>query len=319
MARAVYAGRRRPCGRRRRAIVVVLVVLGVVVVGALAAIPAVVIGPMINGHVTFRTVHSPEEYGLAAEKVILETADGLRIVAYDVYRPDPKAVVIFISGIQSPSVTAFFGHARMLWEQGYASVLYEMRAHGESEGDRVALGYEEWRDIKAVVDYIRSQEKYNGVPIVVFGLSMGGAVAINSIAQIPEIDGLIALSAYSSFADLFADQMLRMGAGEVFAALERPFAALYLMAEFGFASRHMTPAQQIAKLGDRPALLIHSTEDSQVPYANFERLVQRAPDHVETWVREGDRHMITDDYADPRNDAEYAERILSFLERHFGS
>lgn len=284
--------------------------------GILVAVPPVMIGSMIHGHVDFGTVYPAEEFGLAAEKVTLETMDGVRIVAYDVDHPEPKAVVIFISGIQNPSVTAFFGHARMLREHGYASVLYEMRAHGESQGDVVSLGYKEWMDTRAVVDYITAQERYAGVPIVVFGLSMGGAVAINSIANLPEIGGLIALSAYSSFADVFADQMLRLGAGTLLAAIERVIASVYLAHKFD--SSDMVPIKQIERLGDRPALLIHSEEDTQVPYASFTRLVERAPGHVETWTRPGNAHMIARDFLDPRNDEEYAERILGFLERHFG-
>lgn len=304
--------------RRRRILATVLIVLGLCALAVLIAIPPLVLGPMINGHVDFTTITSAEAYGLVADKVTLRTMDGIDIVAYDVYREDPKAVIVFISGIHNPSVTAFFGHARMLWEHGYASVLYEMRAHGESEGDVVALGFEEWKDTQAVVEYIQSQEKYADVPIVVFGMSMGGAVAINSIGKIQDIDGVIALSAYSSFTDVFADQMINMGAGEILAWLERPFVTAYLMFKYGVVSLEMTPAKQIENLGGRPALIVHSTQDSQVPYASFERLVARAPEHVETWVRSGDHHMIAHDFTEPRNDPEYAERILSFLERHFG-
>lgn len=34
-------------------------------------------------------------------------------------------------------------------------------------------------------------------------------------------------------------------------------------------------------IGDKPALIIHSKGDSQVPYPSFERIVKAAPDHVE--------------------------------------
>jgi len=292
--------------------------MGLIALVGLMALPPIVIGPMIHGHVDYEAVATPEEFGLAAEKVRLTARDGVSIVAYDIFRPDPKAVVIFISGIQNPSVTAFFGHARMLHEHGYASVLYEMRSHGESEGDLIGLGYHEWMDTEAVVEYIRAQERYAGVPIVVFGLSMGGAVAINSTGQIPEIDGLITLSAYSSFADVFADQMIRMGAGKALASIGRMFASAYLLLVYGFDVRDMVPVKQIERLGDRPALLIHSTEDTQVPFSSLTRLIERAPDHVETWTRPGDFHMITNDFRNPRNDPEYAGRILGFLERHFG-
>jgi uncharacterized protein len=101
--------------------------------------------------------------------------------------------------------------------------------------------------------------------------------------------------------------------------VQRPFVRLYTGIKYGWANRGINPKDEIQKLGDRPALLIHSRGDSQVPYANFERLVAHAPAHVETWVREGDLHFIAQEglFLTPQEDTEYAERILGFLDRHF--
>lgn len=275
-------------------------------------------GPGIHlGHVTFSRTYAAAEFGLEAERLALTTEDGLRLVAHEVRVPDPKAVVVFLSGLHEPSVTAFFGHARMLADRGYASILLEMRAHGESEGDLIALGFHEHRDVRAAVDYIRAQPRYAGVPIVVFGLSMGAAVAIVAAGLIREIDGLISLSAPSGFDDVVLDSM---GVSPLVAALVRPLIRLRFCRFYGWASRRLTPREQIKALGERPALLVHSRGDTQVPFASFERLVRNAPPHVETWVREGDRHMILppENFLDPAADAEYADRILGFLDRHFG-
>ena len=281
-----------------------------------AIIPPLVMNDMVNHHVTFADTWTGAEQGLEPTRLVLTTRDDLDVVAYEVYVENPKAVVIFLSGIHNPSVTAFFGHARLLLDEGYASILLEMRAHGESEGDVIALGFKEYQDTRAVVDYIRSDPRYVGTPIVVYGLSMGGAVAINSIGQIPEIDALISLSAYSAWDDLFLDNM---GASGLVAAVQQPFVRLYTGIKYGWANRTINPKDEIRKLGNRPALLIHSRGDTQVPYANFERLVERAPAHVETWTREGDLHFIVQDdlFLTPHEDTEYAERILKFLNGHF--
>ena len=82
-----------------------------------------------------------------------------------------------------------------------------MRAHGESDGGMIWLGYKEFLDTRAIVQHRKAKPAYNNVPIVVFGLSMGGATAINSIGEIPEIDGLISLSAYSSVEDYLYEDM----------------------------------------------------------------------------------------------------------------
>jgi len=309
---------RRRQSRVRRALLAAAVVLAALVLAGLSAMPAMVTGPMIDMHVNFSRTYQAEDFGIVAERIDLTTPDGLRLVAYEVRQPNPKAVIIFLSGIQNPSVTAFFGHARWLGGHGYASLLVEMRAHGESEGDMICLGHREYLDVRAAVDHIRSSGAYDGVPIVVYGLSMGGATAINAAGEIPEIAGVISMSAFSSWPDVFADNMRLQGLPSWLAEAEKPFVAAYTGFKFGLASAGITPVRQIEKLGDRPALLMHSTGDTQVPFASFERLVARAPDHVETWVVEGDRHLIIEDYERPESDPGYAATILGFLEQHWG-
>jgi uncharacterized protein len=305
--------------RRRliRLLVGIPLLLVLVALVVFALIPPLIMGDMVNQHVAFAETWSAEEFGLSAARLALTTEDGLNVVAYEVYVEDPHAVVIYLSGIHNPSVTAFFGHARMLHDRGYAAILLEMRAHGESEGDVIALGFEEYLDVQAVVDYIKNDGRYEDTPIVVHGLSMGGAVAINAVGQIPEIDGLISMSAYSSWADVFVDNM---GLPEPFASVQRHFVRLYTTLKYGGASRNITPRNEIQKLGDRPAFIIHSRGDSQVPYDNVVRIVAKAPYGIETWVREGDLHFIVKpgQFLTPEEDTEYADKIMGFLDRHFG-
>ena len=303
---------------RARKVLIALALLALLTVIVLALLPPLIVGGMVNQHITFSETWTGAEYGLDSEELTLTTSDDLNIIAYEVAAEQPKAVIIFLSGLHNPSVTAFFGHARLLHDHGYASVLVEMRARGESDGEVIGLGYKEYLDAQAAVAYIKSQSRYANTPIVVFGLSMGGGAAINAIGQTPDIDGLITLSAFSAWDELFVDHM---GVPEPLGAAQRPFVRLYTGIKYGWDNRHITPRQQIQNLGDRPALLIHSTADSQVPYANFERLMAAAPAHVESWVREGDLHFIVQpgSFLHPQEDTEYAGRILRFLDRHFGS
>lgn len=298
-------------------VVGVVVFLVVPTIVLLAAIPSLVMGPWINEHVVFATIYDPVDFGLEVRELSLVTSDQHKISAFEVEAEAPRGVIIFISGIHNPSVTAYYGHARIFKEHGYASILYDMRGHGESSGDQICLGYLEPRDTRAVVDYILAQERYKGVPMIVYGLSMGGAVAINSIGQIPELSGLVSISAYSSFEDMFVENMRASGAPALLTAMEKPFVKLYSLWKFGWSTRDIYPTKQIHRLGDRPALLLHSLGDEQVAYANFERIVARAPAHVQTWTRTGDEHLFTWDFLHPENDLEYMERVLEFLTSNF--
>ena len=298
--------------------VALIVIIGTVLIllAVMVMIPFVIITPMVQP-VAFSMTFDPGEFGLDAHRVSLVTEDNLELEAYLVHTDNPKAVVIFLSGIHNPPVSAFFGHSRMLADHGYASLLVEMRAHGNSEGSRIALGFEEHLDVRAAVDMIKADEQLRQVPIVTYGLSMGGAVAINAAGVIPEIDAVISLSAFSAWEDVFTDNMTAMGAPKFFAGMLRPFVKLYITITYGPRSLTHSPKHQITHMGDRPILLMHSRQDSQIPFASFERLKAASPDHAQTWVREGDYHFILkqNTFLTPEKDEAYRDIVLEFLKR----
>lgn len=139
------------------------------------------------GYVTndfpLQDVYQAKDFNLKENQMFLRTEDGLKVWVSEITTTHPKAVIIYLSGIVQPSVTYFYGHAKFMQDHGYASILLEVRGHGKSDGNRICLGYGEVKDVKAVVDYINSQEKYRDVPIVVPGVSMGGAIAVNSFGN----------------------------------------------------------------------------------------------------------------------------------------
>ena len=289
------------------------------IITAFAMIPVQIIGQMTNYH-SYVNIYDSEMFGVTSNKIELLTSDGLKLAAWQVEAENPKGTVIFISGIHNPSVTYFFPHTKMMQDNGYSSLLIELRAHGDSEGNKIALGMDEYLDVKAGVDFLKSDEKYKDLPIIIFGVSMGGATAINSIGQIEEIDGLISLSAYSNWADVFCDNMVELGVPRFIAELEKPFVWLYLYFDYGFDKITINPLNEIKKLDGRPALLMHSKEDSQVPYESYERLIENVEEEVSSYIREGNYHFITyDGYSNkPWADTEYSEAILDFLDENFG-
>lgn len=303
----------------KKIIIIITVIIFLVIIGVFSAIPPIIMSKMVNSHMDVEVI-SPNVYGIDAESLKLITDDELAIAAWKVEAENPKAIVILLSGIENPSVTAFWGYSKMLMDNGYSSLLIEMRAHGDSEGDRVSLGMDEYLDVKAGVEYIKSVKKYEMVPIIVWGTSMGGTTAINSIGEIPEIDGLISCSAYSSWPDVFCDNMVNMGMPRFIANIEKPFVSLYMGFAYGFDKLHINPLHEIKKLNGRPAFIAHSKDDSQVPYASFERIMKKAKgQNIQEFVREGDEHFIIyEEYFDnPVEDKEFSSAIISFLDNNF--
>ncbi|MTI56275.1 alpha/beta hydrolase [Geosporobacter ferrireducens] len=263
-------------------------------------------------------IYTASDFNLEANEITLLTEDGYELWVSEVLTEQPKAVIIYLSGIRQPSVTYFYGHAKWMRNNGYAPFLLEVRGHGNSDGDRVCLGYEEVSDVMAVVDYIKGQEKYKKVPIVLHGVSMGGAIAINSFGQIKEIDGLIAMSAYSSFEDVVCDTMGNYNIPRFVREIEKYLVRLWLQFVFGNKVNEITPIKQVENIGERPALFVASKLDTEVPPENMERLLNKAPDHSKSWLRNSDSsgHFIIKDknFLDIEQDTEYCDRILTFLE-----
>ncbi len=301
--------------KTKRIILWTVIIFLVVNLGVFTAIPFMVMNPMVDMHVDYEKTWDAKDYGIEAKHFFVETEDGMNISTYEIAVDTPKVVIICLSGIHNPSATAYFGHARMFKEHDYATILFDMRAHGESDGDKICLGYKEYLDTKAIVGYIKANPQYDNVPIVVMGLSMGAASAINSIGEIPEIDGLISLSAYSSWEDVFYENMAKE-VPKVIANIERPFVSFTSYVKYG-SSSSVKPKKEIQKLNGRPVLLMHSKGDSQVSYYNFERLMKVAPPQVETFVREGDLHFMTGHFTEPEKDEEYSKRLLEFIGKYF--
>lgn len=266
-------------------------------------------------------IYKPEDFDLDAEEKTLVTEDGFKIWISEVFVDSPKAVIIYLSGIQQPSVTYFYGHSKWMKSNGYATILLEVRGHGSSAGDRICLGYDETADVKAVVEYIKKHEKYQDAPIIFHGVSMGGAIAINSFGSIEEADGLIAMSSYSSFEDVVIDGMRNYHIPQFICNIEKPLIRGWLKFVFGDKIDDIKPIKQIENIQDRPALLIACTGDTEVPPVNMQRLLDKAPANCESWLRDSWEHFIVQecDFVNIEQDEEYCKRILNFLENRIAT
>lgn len=282
---------------------------------AVAVIPVIAIKLLSNKHVEYSRVFTSQEAGLPESDTLwLQSADGLRIHTMEL-KPEgcPKAAIICLTGIENPSVTYFYGHARLFRELGMVTLLPEVRGHGRSDGDRICLAYCESADVKAVCDY--AIETYGDIPLIVMGLSMGGAIAIQSIGSNPDIDALISISGYSSVEDV-----IQSFAGKL---ISRPLAwpmrlscKLYSSRKFDVNAFKDTPLEAITHLDGRPTLLMHDRFDTEVPFVCFEKLSAKASaatDRLQTYVVDTDEHFVCSSFGIPEDDTTYFSTVKDFI------
>lgn len=287
--------------------------------------PFVAIPLFLNHHIDYKgyatekyplqDIYYASDYSLDETQIYLETEDELNVWCSEIYVEKPKAVIIYLTGIVQPSITYFYGHAAWMKGNGYATILLEVRGHGQSDGNRICLGYEETNDVRAVVNYIKNNEKYEDVPIVLHGVSMGGSIAINAFGQINDIDAIIAMSAYSSFEDVVMDLAEQYHIPGSIRIIEKPLVKLALQTVFGTDTvNKVKPIEQIKNAEERPVLLVACTGDTEVPSISTERLKKANP-NVHTWMRNSQEHFIVGncDFKNILDDDEYCKTILEFL------
>ena len=70
------------------------------------------------------------QFGLPApDSIKLRNQYGNEVLAYEICPAIPIGIVICISGIDAPSVSAYFGHAREFYKLGYATISMDVSSH----------------------------------------------------------------------------------------------------------------------------------------------------------------------------------------------
>ena len=108
--------------------------------------------------------HTPDDLGIAQwEDVRFRSSDGLELAGWYL-PPDPNgdgATVICLHGARNQR-EEMLAQGAMLHRHGYGALLFDMRAHGESEGEVSTLGYAEVEDLRGAVAYLQARPEVNG-------------------------------------------------------------------------------------------------------------------------------------------------------------
>ncbi|MBQ8641794.1 MAG: alpha/beta hydrolase [Clostridia bacterium] len=131
--------------------------------------------------------------------VYITSRDGLRLQGH--YIPPkcpPKGIYLQVHGYRSHPLCDFPGCAIQMHRDGYGLLLIDHRAGGGSEGKYITFGLLERYDIADWCAYLH--ERFPGVPVVLDGVSMGGAAVMLASGEdlTPNVQGIIADCGYSS-------------------------------------------------------------------------------------------------------------------------
>jgi pimeloyl-ACP methyl ester carboxylesterase len=146
---------------------------------------------------------TPAKLDLPFEDVTFNAADGVRLKGWWVPAPDARGTVILVHGLNRSRIE-MVRKAPFLHRLGWNALLFDLRHHGESGGGVSSFGFFEKQDVHAATAFARARAQG---PIVLWGVSLGGAAATLAAAEDPGVAALVCDSSYRSLRDTVAHHL----------------------------------------------------------------------------------------------------------------
>jgi uncharacterized protein len=243
------------------------------------------------------------------------TGEPLKIAAWWVRHPQAQGrTVILLHGYGDAKIGA------IAWAPTFHSLQYnilapDLRAHGESGGQYSTAGYLERHDVNQIIDQLRNDLPEQTREIVLFGVSLGAAVAAAVAVTRNDLQAVILECPYPDYALAAAAHTMVLGGPGGF--LQRwSFRWAQQMANADFLA--VRPVELIPKI-PMPLMVIRSEADVFIDDAHAQMIakaVEKRPAHLLTvyWNAENAHHVA----ALAEDPAQYRERVKAFLEQATG-
>lgn len=245
----------------------------------------------------------PQDFGLQFEEVTFTPRDGsLKLSGWLMPGAPDAPWLIFVHGINSQRTNAKAVElaSRLVTDDGYNVLMFDLRAHGTSEGDSVTAGQKERYDVLGAYDFAVSRGAVPG-RIGLVGQSYGAGLAIMAASLEPGVVAVVADSPFSSVEEKAAVEVairtpIPEWAVSVFMPASRVFADLLYGIELG----NLQPVKDVAQL-QYPVLIVHGEADTRTPVSQGRKIYENAPPGSEIWTPPGVEHtkafeMLPDKY-----------------------
>ncbi len=254
----------------------------------------------------------PSRYNAEYEAVEFRSGDGTNLRGWLVkpVQPTlPSPAIIICHGLGA-NKSDFTELAVSLSKRGYAVLLFDFRAHGESGGSSSSLGLHEQEDILAALGFLRLRPDVDRQRIGIYGFSMGGAAAVLAAAGSRAFSAVVVDSPFASLREQSRDAITRY--------YRLPAFPFFHLAMFGYSlffqasPARVSPVDTVPGIAPAPILIIASENDPMIPVENARRMFAAAGEPKELWIIPGADHGATLAVADGL----YEKRIGRFFDRH---
>lgn len=179
--------------------------------------------------------------------------------------------------------------AGFLLRAGYTVLTPDARGHGTSAGDTITYGIREAGDVHAWASWMFANAGIGR--LYGLGESMGAAILLESLPGEPRFRAAVAESPFADFREVAYDRLAQSTAFPPL--LFEPIVELgflYGRLRYGIDLDRASPEAAIREAAI-PVLLIHGTEDRNIPIRHSRELHAAAPASTVLWEIRGGHHV----------------------------
>ena len=262
--------------------------------------------PLEERHILVR--ENPADYGLTLERFEAPTRDGLQLKGFLVHPASQYGEAArtrrMLSRLQNAGIerskglrgTVILLHGRggikdnMLTiaqrfvAADFRCIVYDARAHAESEGKICTYGKKERYDLSSVLDFVEVELGRRGEqlgPAFAFGNSLGAAVSLQSIPQETRIIGGVMVAPFADFREEIIHAIGNATSGRLPRFVR---ASIFQVACWrgGIDPLDIRP-EHSAKSLRIPIFLVHGERDQVIPIAHARRIFENLSGNYHQW------------------------------------
>jgi len=229
--------------------------------------------PMENSFIFFparEIQRTPEEAGLLYEDVSFSTEKGIRLNGWYIPSPEAEITLLWFHG-NAGNISHRVENLRLVHDRLKTNIfIFDYRGYGRSEGSISEEGT--YEDARAALQYLRNKKSVDSKRLVLFGRSLGAAVATHLAIQ----EDALALILETPFVSI-----------EAMARVVLPFLPIGALLKTKYDVLEMIPRAK------PPVLVLHGDRDDVVPYDQGRRVFEAARAPKEFYTIRGASHNDT--------------------------
>jgi len=236
----------------------------------------------------------------APRDVSFASSDGFTLHGWFLAAREPQGTILFLHG-NAENLSTHVNGVLWLVKEGFNVFIVDYRGYGRSEGEATLDGIHQ--DGAAALERLFSLPGVDPERVALLGQSLGGAVALHTVATSPlkgKIKAVIVESTFSGYR-LIAREKL----GSFFLTWPFQYPLSWLFDD------SYSPVRWIARVAPVPVLILQGAQDPIVPPRHGQLLYEAALPPRELWETAPAGHISS--FADPAVRA----RLISYLRERF--